>query len=101
MRDAQLTPGHRATLVRAFERAVGPQRSAVCPDAAELLLAALADELGGLADASQEIYRWMTDRARFPAAWIAALEETLAAAREQAGDVTSFSALDESPAAAD
>ena len=101
VRDAQLTPGHRATLVRAFERAVGPQRSAVCPDAAELLLAALADELGGLPGASQEIYRWMTDRARFPAAWIAALEETLAAAREQAGDVTSFSALDESPAAAD
>ena len=69
----------------AFDRAVGPEGSARLPRTAALLCAAVADELEGNENAVESLRAWLTDTTRFPAAWIAAVEATLAMARQQAG----------------
>ena len=64
-----------------FDRAVGPEWSARFPQTGALLGCAVADELEGSQGAVETLRPWMTDPARFPAGWIAAVETTLARAR--------------------
>jgi heme oxygenase len=68
----------------AFNRAVGPDWSEKYKNAGELLVGAVADELQGIEGAVENIRQWMTDPARFPAEWIAAVQAILAQARQQA-----------------
>lgn len=68
----------------AFDRAAGPEGSARLPRTGALLCAAVADELEGNENAVESLRGWLSDATRFPPAWIAAVEATLAKARQQA-----------------
>jgi hypothetical protein len=83
-RHRQLADERLEALAAAFARAVGPEWSTRYPDAGRLLGAAVADELNGSEGAVESLCAWLTDTARFPAAWIAAVAATLAQARQQA-----------------
>ena len=63
---------------------MGPEWSARVPQTGALLVSAVADELEGSDGAVESLRPWLTDAARFPAEWIAAVEQTLAQARQQA-----------------
>ncbi|MEI6632311.1 MAG: biliverdin-producing heme oxygenase [Chlamydiota bacterium] len=67
-----------------FDHAVGPEWSARFPQTGALLICAVADELEGSEGAVESLRPWMTDPARFPDKWIAAVAATLAQARTQA-----------------
>lgn len=67
----------------AFDALVGPEWCARLPRTGGLLAAAAADERAGMHQAVTSIAGWMTDPARFPPAWIAAVQTTIQAAREQ------------------
>jgi heme oxygenase len=67
-----------------FDRAVGPEWSARFPHTGALLVSAVTDEMEGSAGAVESLRPWMTDAARFPAEWIAAVEATLVQARQLA-----------------
>ncbi len=69
------------TLGRDFNDAVGPEWSARYKNAGELLAAAWVDEMEGSEGAVENIRIWMTDPARFPPDWIAAVHDTLNRAR--------------------
>jgi len=72
-------------LADAFDHAVGPDWCARLPHTGELLVAAVADDATGSTGAVDSLRLWLTDAARFPAAWLAAVENTLAQAKELAG----------------
>jgi len=74
--DAQL-----AALAREFDQAVGPEWSERHRHTGELLAAAVADEREGSEGTVENLRAWMTDPARFPAAWIAAVQETIGRAQ--------------------
>ena len=73
-----------AAMAGEFDGAVGPEWSGRFPHTGALLCAAVADELEGNENAVDSLRSWMTDAARFPAGWIAAVQATLARARQQA-----------------
>ena len=83
-RRRHLTDAQIQAIATGFDRAVGPEWSARFPHTATLLACAVADELEGSELAVDSLRLWMTDATRFPAAWIAAVEATLARARAQA-----------------
>jgi heme oxygenase len=64
-----------------FDCAVGPEWAARLPRAGALLGCAVADELNGSDLAVESLRSWLTDAARFPATWIAAVEAALVHAR--------------------
>lgn len=68
-----------------FDRAVGPEWTARFPHTGTLLGCAVADELEGSDGAVTSLRPWMTDSARFPASWIAAVDAALAQARSLSG----------------
>ena len=70
------------TFAAEFDRAVGPEWSARFPHTGALLVSAVADELNGIDGAVESLRPWMTDAAHFSAEWIAAVETTLAQARQ-------------------
>jgi hypothetical protein len=49
-----------------------------------ILVAAVADERAGIELAVPTLTAWVSDAGRFPPEWIAAVDETLAAARASA-----------------
>ncbi|MDO9017703.1 MAG: biliverdin-producing heme oxygenase [Myxococcales bacterium] len=78
-----------AELGRRFDAAAGPALAAALPGVGELLGGAVADERHGLSRAVPSLTDWLTDRARFPERWAAAVTATLAAARDGArGDAS-------------
>ena len=83
-RRRRLTDACGDAIAAEFDRAAGPQWSARLPNTGALLCAAVADELEGNENAVDSLRAWLIDAARFPAAWIAAVEATLAQARQQA-----------------
>ena len=83
-RRRHLTDAQIQAIATGFDRAVGPEWSARFPHTGTLLGCAVADELEGSELAVDSLRLWMTDATRFPAAWIAAVEATLARARAQA-----------------
>lgn len=84
MRLAHISHDAFETLARFFEAQVGSEWSTRLPRAGELLVAAVADEQAGIANAVASLESWMTDPARFPEHWIAAGHATVRRAREQA-----------------
>jgi hypothetical protein len=48
-----------------------------------LLVSAVADEAAGVGQAVPQLESWATDPARFPPEWIAAVRNTIAAARSR------------------
>jgi heme oxygenase len=83
-RSRFLTDTRVQELAVAFDRAVGPEWSARFAHSGSLLAAAVADECAGCEKAVDSLRAWMTDVRQFPAAWIDAVESTLAQARQQA-----------------
>ncbi len=83
-RSRFLTNAQTQELAAAFDLAVGPEWRARFPHTGSLLSAAVADECGGCEKAVDSLRTWMTDPRHFPAAWIDAVERTLAQARQQA-----------------
>ena len=72
-----------AVYIAAFDARAGAEWSARLPRTGGLLAAAVAAEKAGLPLAVTSIEGWMTDAARFPAAWVAAVRATIQTAREQ------------------
>ena len=83
-RRKHLSDERLEALAAEFDRVVGPEWSTRCPGTGSLLGAAVADELNGSEGAVESLCLWLTDAARFPAAWIAAVAATLAQARRPA-----------------
>jgi hypothetical protein len=67
----------------AFSARADPSWAARIPKMGSILVAAVADEAGGLAGVVTKVTEWAADRERFPATWCEAVEETVAAARER------------------
>ena len=77
-----LSDAAQAELSAAFDRAVGREWSQRLPATGRLLAAAVADEAAGNAGAVEALKTWLSDGARFPAVWTAAVETILAHARQ-------------------
>ena len=84
LRRQHLSDEQMHTISAEFDRTVGPVWSARFPHTGHLLGCAVADELGGSELAVESLHTWLTDAARFPAPWIAAVETLLALARNLA-----------------
>ncbi|WNG50144.1 hypothetical protein F0U60_42985 [Archangium minus] len=69
------------SLAMDFDMRVGPEWSQRLRRTGELLVAAVADECGGLAQAVPSLSAWMCEPSRFPTVWIHAVEDTLVRAR--------------------
>jgi hypothetical protein len=80
-RGKHLTEEAARRVAGEFEHAVGPEWSARLPHTGALLAAAVADECESARGAVDALLPWMTDAARFPPAWIAAIHRALASAR--------------------
>jgi hypothetical protein len=74
-----------AEFAAAFTQQVDEPWDARLPETGALLAAAVADEAAGLKRAVPSIAGWMTDPQRFPGRWIAAVEQTIARARDRVG----------------
>ncbi len=83
-RRRQLTDEQLQRLVDGFDQAVGAELSARLPHVGRLIGCAVADELNGSELAVESLCSWLTDATRFPADWIAAVEDTLSLARKLA-----------------
>ena len=77
--DAQL-----AALSQAFDQATDACWRSRLPHTPLLLVSAVADEIEGSRGAVANLSGWLTDRQRFPADWVAAVEATLSQARANA-----------------
>jgi hypothetical protein len=71
-------------LARTFDSRVGSAGTHGLPEAGALVVAAVADERAGQHRAVSSLVQWLADPERFSAGWVAAVSETLAAAREAA-----------------
>jgi hypothetical protein len=80
-RRAQIRESDFIELSDAFGRAAPREWVERLPEMGRLLVSAVADEAAGIAMAVSQLEGWATDPQRFPAAWIAAVRETLTAAR--------------------
>jgi hypothetical protein len=72
-----------SVLARTFDRRV-ESAARELPEAGALVVAAVADERAGQHRAVSSLVQWLADPERFSADWVAAVSETLAAAREAA-----------------
>ncbi|HEX8903975.1 MAG TPA: hypothetical protein VF771_03995 [Longimicrobiaceae bacterium] len=80
-RRAQIREQDFLALSADFRKRVGKDWNAQFPSMGQLLVSAVADEAAGIAQAVPQIESWATDPSRFPAEWIAAVHETIQAAR--------------------
>jgi hypothetical protein len=79
-RESAITEGMLAQLETGFHDLVkGAAEDEL--RAGALIGAAVADEQAGVAGAVDSLIEWLADRARFPAGWVAAVEQTLRRAR--------------------
>lgn len=85
-RRATISDEQMGQLDARFYAQVGAGWQAWMPNCGGLLAAAVADERAGVAHAVAAIAGWMTDPARFPEAWIAAVHDLIAQARGFQGD---------------
>lgn len=72
-------------LTDAFDLAVGPEWSERFRHAGALLVSAVTDEAAGSVGTVESVETWMTDAARFPLAWITAVQGTVSQARKLTG----------------
>ena len=82
-RRKHLTDEQVEVMASEFDHAVSPEWRARLPGTGKLLCAAVADELEGNTGAVESLYSWLSDPARLPHEWIAAVETILAQARQQ------------------
>jgi hypothetical protein len=87
-RLGQLDEATSEAVAAAFTRRVGPDAAAELPEAGALLVAAVADEQGGLDHAVDSLLQWLADPTRFSSAWVTAATDTVAEARALAGKRT-------------
>lgn len=80
-REAAISVEHCEAIAASFDARVGPELAARLPEAGRLIVAALADELAGVARAVESLESWLTDPERFPPAWAAAVRATIVEAR--------------------
>lgn len=80
-RQTSITNEALIMLDDAFYDRVGPEWRTWMPNCGGLLASAVADENAGVAHSLSAIERWMTDPARFPATWIAAVHDIIRLAR--------------------
>lgn len=80
-RRAQIRETDFLALSEAFNGAAPREWVERLPEMGRLLVSAVADEAAGIAMAVSQLEEWATDAERFPADWIAAVRETLTAAR--------------------
>jgi hypothetical protein len=78
-----LDEGTFAARAAAFDAAAGRGPEAIV-GCGEIIVGAVVDERGGRRGALGSVEPWLTDAARFPAAWVAAVAETIAAAHAAA-----------------
>lgn len=78
-RRASLTDAEFDMLSQRFDESVDPAWLECLAGTGELLVAAVADESSGLDGALPAVRDWLTEPQRFPDAWIAAVQQTIAA----------------------
>lgn len=83
-RRAHIADAQVAELCDAFAATADPAVRLRLPETPLLLASAVADEIDGSLGAVAALAGWLTDRDRFPEAWIAAVEATLLQARAHA-----------------
>lgn len=83
-RRRQLTDEQLQSLEDGFDQAVGQEWSDLLPHTGRLIGCAVADELNGSELAVDSLRSWLTDAVRFPAHWIAGVEDILSLARDLA-----------------
>jgi len=83
-RRACISDADLEALVRRFEQAIGPDWRSRLPRTGALLVCAAADQAFGHEQAVSSLEGWFTDPQRFPASWIAAVQETLRDAQAKA-----------------
>jgi heme oxygenase len=83
-RRAALSDERLAELGRDFDDLVGASLAGALPRVGELIGGAVADERCGMSGAVPSLVGWLTDGARFPARWVAAVHATVDAARSRA-----------------
>jgi len=69
-------------LVLAFQRATDNELGGRFKGTGALIVSAVCDEAAGITGAVDSLQPWLTEAARFPPAWIAAVDATVAGARE-------------------
>lgn len=84
LRERHLGVAVLAAHTNTFVVRVGPELDACLPETGGLIAAAVADETAGISRAVMPLVAWLAESPRFPALWIAAVEDTLAEARLQA-----------------
>lgn len=81
-----LLPDHRFTdLGEAFDAELRGQDGFTVPRVGRLLVAAVLDEALGRANAVDSLAKWLTDRTRFSAGWVEAVERAVATTRRELG----------------
>lgn len=80
-RRSHISDVQAAALAEAFEITAEANWRERLPHTPLLLVSAVADELDGSTGAIASLASWLTDRTRFPANWIVAVEAALAQAR--------------------
>ncbi|MEI7731506.1 MAG: biliverdin-producing heme oxygenase [Verrucomicrobiota bacterium] len=83
-RRRRLSDDQAQVLAAGFDQAVGPEWSKKFRRTGAMLVSAVADDLEGCEGAVASLQPWLTDPARFPAEWVAAVQNTLTQAQEQA-----------------
>ncbi|HEX2208128.1 MAG TPA: hypothetical protein VHG93_10635 [Longimicrobium sp.] len=84
LRDEQrrhLSEADARALAAAFDVDADPGWVARLPRMGRILVAAVADEAAGIANAVESVESWATDSARFPERWTHAVRATLASTR--------------------
>lgn len=81
-RRQQIAEAAGQSLAAEFDERVGPDWSRRLSEMGSLLVAAVVDEGLGIAKAVPSLQDWAVDRGRFPAPWIAAVNDTVQSARE-------------------
>ncbi len=84
-RRSHISDAQTAALTACFEAAAEACWRVRLPHTPLLLVSAVADEMDGSPGATESLGGWLTDRTRFPASWITAVEATLSQARMAAG----------------
>jgi hypothetical protein len=83
-RRRTLSDDDLSELTQRFDQLVDPQESRDMPGAGGLIRAPVADEAAGIGRAVDSLIGWLTDADRFSERWVAAVEQVLRDAREEA-----------------
>lgn len=80
-REDAIRPPDAVPLLAAFESSAPAAERDRLPRTGQMLVAAVADERDGIANAVGSLLSWIADPARFPAAWVRAATDVVEGAR--------------------